>query len=85
MLCVMVCAVDELTKQGLLDLIIVPGLAFGPNGSRLGKGKGYYDNFLKRTFTLAQQHNQKNPTTSEYKEIARCFFTFLLSGYFSVL
>jgi 5-formyltetrahydrofolate cyclo-ligase len=34
---------------GSLDLVLVPGVAFAPDGHRIGYGKGFYDRLLKKT------------------------------------
>lgn len=35
-----------------IDFALIPGVAFSPNGYRLGRGKGYYDKFLSKYSNL---------------------------------
>ncbi len=35
-----------------LDLVLVPGVGFSPDGCRLGRGRGYYDRLLTRVVGL---------------------------------
>lgn len=59
---------DEYKFIEKIQLIIVPGVAFDADGNRLGRGKAYYDKFLRKTTGLkvgacfAEQLAEKIPT-----------------------
>ncbi|KAM5291391.1 5-formyltetrahydrofolate cyclo-ligase-like isoform 2-T2 [Glossophaga mutica] len=53
---------EEALSTGGLDLIFVPGLGFDKQGNRLGRGRGYYDAYLKR----CAQHQQEQQHTKPY-------------------
>ncbi|ELK38233.1 5-formyltetrahydrofolate cyclo-ligase [Myotis davidii] len=45
---------EDALSTGGLDLIFMPGLGFDKQGHRLGRGRGYYDTFLRRCEQLQQ-------------------------------
>ncbi|KAG8229409.1 hypothetical protein J437_LFUL000930 [Ladona fulva] len=50
---------ENALSTGGLDLIFVPGMAFSKAGKRLGRGKGFYDKFLKECIA-----SQRVPATT---------------------
>ncbi|GAA5882227.1 hypothetical protein JCM3774_000970 [Rhodotorula dairenensis] len=51
---------NESNRDGGLDLLILPGLAFDPMRRRLGHGRGYYDRYIN-TYCLDYPRTFKKP------------------------
>lgn len=47
---------------GIIDMVILPGVAFDSSCNRLGHGKGYYDCFLERLIAKNAVHGGPRPT-----------------------
>lgn len=43
---------DEVTPIDMIELIVVPGVAYDVNGNRIGRGKGYYDRLLAESHAV---------------------------------
>jgi len=59
---------EEYRHVNMINVILVPGVAFDRDGNRLGRGKAFYDKFLRSTHALkvgvcfAEQLAEKIPT-----------------------
>lgn len=40
---------DDTTDMAVIELVVVPAIAYDRNGNRVGRGKGYYDRLLRDT------------------------------------
>jgi 5-formyltetrahydrofolate cyclo-ligase len=53
----------DFTCEGVIDLVLVPGIAFDTECRRLGQGRGYYDSFLLRANESNAEKGLRRPCT----------------------
>jgi 5-formyltetrahydrofolate cyclo-ligase len=57
-------------KEVVPDIIVVPGVAFTKDGKRLGRGRGFYDKYLRDfpTFSIGVCFNEQLLSTIPWEE-----------------
>lgn len=62
------------------EVLLVPGLAFGKKGERLGRGQGYYDKFLKnyKGITIGLSFDEQIISNIEMEE-HDCFLNWIVT------